>query len=133
MLIFYSIILLSKNTSTVDEIKVFSITTNNLIKGLNDKNDFILFIGRPTYEECQKISKILKKIKLDTEIEISCWNTDRAREDEKKLDDILTKLDVAAVLAVLEVADGEVERSIIGGGSENEFVKEVSDLVKREE
>lgn len=72
-------------------------------------------------------------MKLDTEIEIGYWNTDKAREDEEKLDDILTELDVAAVPAVLKVADGEVERSIIGVGSENEFVKEVSDLVKREE
>lgn len=133
VLVFYSVILLSKNTSAVNEIKISSITTSDLIKRLGEKNDFILFIGRPTCEECQKASKILKKMNLDTEIEIGYWNTDKAREDEEKLDDILTKLDVAAVPAVLKVADGEVERSIIGVGSENEFVKEVSDLVKREE
>ncbi|MDT2758059.1 hypothetical protein P7G51_11760 [Enterococcus asini] len=72
-------------------------------------------------------------MKLNTEIEISYWNTDKAREDAEKLGDILTKLDVAAVPAMLKVIDGEVERSIIGVDSENEFVKEVSDLVKREE
>jgi len=69
----------------------------------------------------------------DINYEANCKISKKAREDEEKLDDILTELDVATVPAVPKVVDGEVERSIIGVDSENKIVKEVSYFVKRDE
>ena len=62
-----------------------NITTNEYRESLNNNQEKLIYIGRPTCPSCQKEMPVLKELLNDMDVKAYYFNTDKAKK--KDLDD----------------------------------------------
>ncbi|MBM5693719.1 thioredoxin [Listeria seeligeri] len=102
-----------KAANTEKESSTFlqTISTNTFKQKMKEKYTGVIYVGRPTCEDCQAFQPILKK-ELETrqlEQPMAYYNTDKASEKSRdEMVAFLKKMDIDSVPTMVYLKDGKV-------------------------
>jgi len=109
LLLFF--ICMCKGTSdAIKEIGLMDISSDRLLKMLNEKESMYLYVGRPTCPDCEEFKPLLEDV-ISNNFMVFYYNTDESREDEN-YEKLLVQLAIDAVPMLIEIKEGTVERTM---------------------
>lgn len=112
-------LIFNNNNSSVNFIEL---NNTSLEDKINNKEDFTVYIGKPTCQECTEFEPILKNVLDDIDKEIYYYNTDNAREDNEDLMiDLLETLNVKVVPTIINLNNGSIQDKIVGSYPESDL------------
>lgn len=112
MLIFYT----GSTKSSAKSSNSFNpINTQKFEELIKEKENVWVYIGRPTCDDCDRFSPVLKEVIKENNKKVYYYNTDEARkENEEKLINHLNKLGVKSVPTLIYFKKGEVVKTVVG-------------------
>lgn len=88
---------------------IHEIDNQGLEKVVKSNKEHLIYIGRPTCPYCQMVQPKLEKISKKNYYTLKYYNTDDARKsDEKKMDKLLSKIQIQSVPTVILVKENQV-------------------------
>ncbi|MET1180507.1 thioredoxin family protein [Peribacillus simplex] len=94
---------------------LISLDTPKLEKYIKEKENFWVYIGRPTCDECDKFSPVLNEVLKENNIQVYYYNTDKEREEnEKEMVNQINKLGVKTVPTMINFKKGKVIKTVNG-------------------
>ncbi|MBC1922355.1 thioredoxin family protein [Listeria grayi] len=101
----------AKQTEAAGKNFLHVITTNDWQTKVKNKASQIIYVGRPTCEDCQAFQPMFQKeVKKQKLGKIDYYNVDKARKvDEKAMTALLKKYDIDSVPTLVAMKDGKVK------------------------
>ena len=106
------------NDSTLEAVDSEQLTTL-----LDEESELqYIYIGKPTCSVCAEFLPILEEVIEEEELDVYYYNTDTAREaDEALLSEVMERLGVTGVPAVLAIENGTEVNRIVGRSTKEEI------------
>ncbi|WP_002144581.1 thioredoxin family protein [Bacillus cereus] len=97
------------------EKSLVEVSNQELVQLLKSKENFSLYIGRPTCPQCKELEPILKDLLKESDKEIYYYNVDDARtENEAEMKRLIKSLGVTVVPTIEYIENGNVVDKIVG-------------------
>lgn len=94
---------------------LISINSQELKTNIKDKEDMWIYIGRPTCQECEKFSPVLKEFLKENKKSIYYYNTDKAtKENKQEMISLLEELEIKLVPTIIHLKEGKIIKSSVG-------------------
>ncbi|MFI8496722.1 thioredoxin family protein [Peribacillus butanolivorans] len=94
---------------------LISLDSQKFEKYIKEKENIWVYIGRPTCDECDRFSPVLKEVLKENNKQIYYYNTDKARkENEQEMVNQLNKLGVKTVPTMINFKNGKVINTVVG-------------------
>ncbi|HFJ9449678.1 MULTISPECIES: thioredoxin family protein [Bacillus cereus group] len=101
---------------------LIEVSNQELVQLLNNKENFSLYIGRPTCPQCKELEPILKDLLKESDRKIYYYNIDDARaENEVEMKRLIKSLGVTVVPTIEYIENGHVADKIVGLQKEQEI------------
>ncbi|MGL5295414.1 MAG: thioredoxin family protein [Culicoidibacterales bacterium] len=105
--------------STQNEQYLPSITTNDLTTKLDAKEDFIVYVGRPTCSACVEFKPKIESAAKTNNFTVDYYNVDdAATEDNDTKNAMLDRLQIEGTPTLIAIKDGEEIGRLVGNKSE---------------
>lgn len=106
-----------------DELTVSEVSTK-----ISAKEDFLLFIGRPTCEWCRKLAPSLQEVSLDKGLEIFYLDSTNT-ETDSELSNFRTQYDISTVPAVIHFIENGTFTKLDIDLESSDMIGELNDLI----
>ncbi len=101
---FQNAVVIRNNRYEVEDIDLYSLKTIG-------KKDCLVYIGRPSCNQCVDAEKIIKNIMSDQPVRVYYYNTEKDRKNNREeMIDLLNNYSVYYVPAILFFVDGRLDR-----------------------
>lgn len=106
-----------------------AVTTTELTTKLDNKEDFIVYIGRPTCSACVEFLPKVESAVTENDLTISYYNVDdAAAEDDTAKNAMLDRLQIEGTPTLVAIKGGEEAGRLVGNKSADELAAWLTEM-----